>query len=352
MEAFLRLLSLWLTVASLISPLTGQNVSELELEKSSNLNVWEGVTITPEMISESGKLLVPPAGSQQFYRMKVLLLDDLALIPQGAFTMGDSLDRMSNTPLRTVMLDAFYIGRHEVTKAEWDEVTTWGSSHGYDISGGSAKASNHPVTDVTWYDVVKWCNARSQKEGLTPIYYTNNEQTTIYKMGNVNVTNAQVKWSANGYRLPTEAEWEKAARGGLSDKRFPWGNTISHSQANYHAFYDEIGYDLSRAVNNSHPTYATGSYPYTSPVGSFAANGYGLYDMAGNVFEWCWDLYGNYAEGIQTNPRGATLGTYRVLRGGSYAGDASISRVAQRDAVNSAGSNDSIGLRVLRISPP
>jgi formylglycine-generating enzyme required for sulfatase activity len=255
---------------------------------------------------------------------------------------------MSNTPLRTVMLDAFYIGRHEVTKAEWDEVTTWGSSHGYDISGGSAKASNHPVTDVTWYDVVKWCNARSQKEGLTPIYYTNNEQTTIYKMGNVNVTNAQVKWSANGYRLPTEAEWEKAARGGLAGKRFPWGDTISHSQANYYS-YDGCSYDLSGAANNYHPTYATGPQPYTSPVGSFAANGYGLYDMAGNVFEWCWDLSGAYAEGIQTNPRGvATSDTRRIFRGGYWGELADLSRVAQRSAIYPEIFYLNIGFRIVR----
>jgi formylglycine-generating enzyme required for sulfatase activity len=278
-----------------------------------------------------------------------------ALIPQGAFTMGDSLDGTSDT--RTVTLDAFYMGKYEVTKAEWDEVRTWAISNGYtDLAAGSGKASNHPVQSITWYMMVKWCNARSQKEGLTPVYYTNDAQITIYKTGSVDVTNAQVKWTANGYRLPTEAEWEKAARGGLSGKRFPWGDTISHSQANYFA-HSNFGYayDLSGSVRNYHPTYATGSSPNTSPVEAFAANGYGLYGMAGNVYEWCWDWYGTYAAGSQANPRGSSLGSNRVYRGGEWGGDAYVCRVADRSLRYNFGpsvSDGRIGFRVVRSLAP
>jgi formylglycine-generating enzyme required for sulfatase activity len=278
-----------------------------------------------------------------------------ALIPQGAFTMGNSVAAdtdITDAPTRTVTLDAFYMGKYEVTKAEWDEVRTWGLSNGYtDLAAGSGKASNHPVQTITWYDMVKWSNARSQKEGLTPAYYTNDAQTTIYKTGSVNVTNAQVKWTANGYRLPTEAEWEKAARGGLSGKRFPWGDTISHSQANYYAS-SGFSYDSSGSVNNYHPTYATGSMPYTSPVGAFAANGYGLFDMTGNVFEWCWDWYGTYASGSQTNPRGTTSGTRRVFRGGSWDSGADDGRVALRDHEPPGNTDDEFGFRVLRSLAP
>jgi uncharacterized repeat protein (TIGR02543 family) len=283
----------------------------------------------------------------------VKAIEGFSLIPQGAFTMGNSVAAdtdLSDAPTRTVTLDAFYMGKYEVTKAEWDEVRTWGLSNGYtDLAAGSGKASNHPVQTITWYDMVKWCNARSQKEGLTPAYYTNDAQTTIYKTGDVDVTNAQVNWSANGYRLPTEAEWEKAARGGLSGKRFPWGDTISHSQANYQAS-SNFSYDFSGSVNNYHPTYATEPSPYTSPVGAFAANGYGLHDMAGNVWEWCWDWYGTYAAGSQTNPRGSTSGTTRVGRGGGWHYGPLICRVAWRYGFDSIPtySNMDFGFRVAR----
>jgi formylglycine-generating enzyme required for sulfatase activity len=283
-------------------------------------------------------------------------IEGLSLIPAGAFTMGNSVaadtDITDARRTRAVTLDAFYMGMYEVTKAEWDEVRTWGLSNGYtDLAAGIGKASNHPVHSIDWYNMVKWCNARSEMEGLTPAYYTNNTQTTIYKTGDVDVTNAQVKWSANGYRLPTEAEWEKAARGGLSGKRFPWGNTISHSRANYYA-YSGYSYDSSGSMNNHHPTYATGSTPYTSPVGAFAANGYGLHDMAGNVFEWCWDWHGTYAAGSQTNPRGSTSGTRRVFRGGSWDSGADDGRVALRDHEPPGNTDDEFGFRVVRSSAP
>jgi formylglycine-generating enzyme required for sulfatase activity len=274
-----------------------------------------------------------------------------SLIPAGSFTMGDALDG-SGDPPHTVNVSTFYMAQNLVTKAQWDTVRTWGISNGYsDLAAGAGKASNHPVQSISWFQMVKWCNARSQQEGLTPVYYTNDAQTTVYKTGDVNVTNVQVKWSANGYRLPTEAEWEKAARGGLSGKRFPWGDTISHSQANYRSF-SSYSYDLSGSVNNYHPTYATGSMPYTSPVGSFAANGYGLYDMAGNVLQWCWDWYGTYDTGTPTDPRGVSSGTNRVVRGGSWDYYATGCRVAERRANGQFNPDNSIGFRVARSSVP
>lgn len=276
--------------------------------------------------------------------------EGFSLIPAGAFTMGDTLDwRVDARPV-TVNVSAFYMGKYEVRKAEWDEVRTWGLSNGYtDLSTGGGKASNHPVQAISWFDMVKWCNARSEKEWLTPVYTVS---SAVMKSG---TSEPAVDWNANGYRLPTEAEWEKAARGGVSGKSFPWGtNTISHSQANYYAT-TLYAYDLSRAVNSYHPSYSTGSQPYTSPVGSFAANGYGLYDMSGNVLEWCWDWYGEstyatYVSGA-TDPRGAASGADRVCRDGSWGSFAGDCRVTFRSRNTPAyADNIYVGFRVARSS--
>jgi formylglycine-generating enzyme len=275
--------------------------------------------------------------------------EDMALIPAGSFTMGRTSGDtdISDAPPVTVTVSAFYMGKYEVTKALWDEVLTYGAANGYtDLSAGEGKASNHPVHTISWFDMLKWCNARSQKEGLTPVYTVSG---SVMKTGtSVPIAN----WSASGYRLPTEAEWEKAARGGVSGKRFPWGtDTSTHSQANYSA-NSNFSYDLSGAVNNYHPSYATGSTPYSSPVDSFAPNGYGLYDMAGNMLEWCWDLYGatSYVSGA-TDPRGAVSGSLQVFRGGSWSNVARDCRVAVRFGNDPSSPSGQLGFRFARGQP-
>ena len=263
----------------------------------------------------------------------------MALIPAGSFTMGDSFGDGAaqgwpyEVPLHSVYVSAFYMDKYDVTKTLWDSVYSWAITHGYSFDyAGSGKAANHPVQTIDWYDSVKWCNARSELEGRVPAYYTSAAQTTVYRTGQVNVDNGSVKWNA-GYRLPTEAEWEKAARGGASGLRFPWGNTISWNQANYYA--DPLSafgyaYDVN-PTQGYHPAFNDGVYPFTSPVGYFAPNGYGLYDMAGNVWQWCWDWYGTYGSGSQTDPRGSTSGSSsRVVRGGGWGYGAIYCRTASR----------------------
>ena len=245
----------------------------------------------------------------------------MALIPAGSFTMGDTLDGLSDAMPTNIYVSAFYMDTNLVSYSQWQAVYSYATGHGYSFANvGAGKAANHPVQKVDWYDCVKWSNARSVQAGLTPVYYTDAGFTQVCTNGDSGTVVYQ-NLAAKGYRLPTEAEWEKAARGGLSGQRFPWGNTISESQANYYAYPSGYSYDVN-SYSGYNLTYATGSYPYTSPVGSFAPNGYGLFDMAGNVFEWCWDWYGTpYGQPTNTNPTGAGSGSGgRVLRGGHWYG--------------------------------
>jgi len=274
-----------------------------------------------------------------FYRVRgVPAPVGMVLIPAGSFTMGDTFSEgwFDEFPLHSVYVSGFYMDRFEVTKALWDEVKAWNGGNGYVYDyadSGQGKAANHPAHTMTWYDAVKWCNARSQKEGLVPCYYTDAGLTLIYKTGQVE-PEPYVKWNASGYRLPTEAEWEKAARGGLAGHRFPWSDadTITHSRANYQS-YPGLPYEVN-PTEGYHPTFATGDTPYSSPVGFFGPNGYGLYDMAGNMAEWCWDLYSGsyYSSSPGTDPRGPSSGLALVFRGGSWASSANFCRAATRYA--------------------
>jgi formylglycine-generating enzyme required for sulfatase activity len=200
--------------------------------------------------------------------------------------------------------------------------------------------SNDPVVDVSWYGAVAYCNWRSQQEGKQPCY---------------NLSTWACDFSKNGYRLPTEAEWEYAARGGLSGKRFPWGDIITHGQANYHSYWG-VGKPLQminhfmqlmgahrepyhpcesydhNPTSGCHPTWKDWIEPYTSPVGSFPDNSYGLYDMVGNVCEWCNDWYSDtyYSTSPINNPTGPITGNNRVGRGGCWMHEAYRNRVTKR----------------------
>lgn len=280
---------------------------------------WELLTVVA--LDTDGATVVDLAvgSTTRFYRAVTLppAPGSMTLIPAGSFQMGDTFNDgfLDELPVHSVFVSTFYVDKTEVTKGFWDEVKDWSGGNGFGFDNpGLGKGTNHPVHGVSWFDVVKWCNARSQREGRVAAYYTDALLTQVYKTGQVS---PYVKWEA-GYRLPTETEWERAARGGASGHRFPWSepDTITHGRANYLSRLDEA-YDVS-ATRGYNPLHAVGGEPFTSPVGSFAANGYGLFDMAGNVREWCWDWHGSYSSGSQTDPRGPASGLYRVFRGGTW----------------------------------
>jgi len=254
----------------------------------------------------------------------------MALIPAGLFTMGDTLDGEADAVPTNIYVSAFYMDTNLVSSNLWSQVYTYAQGQGYGfVNIGSGKGTNYPIQGLDWYDCVKWCNARSQQAGLTPVYYADAGLTQVYKTGE---TIPYANWTANGYRLPTEAEWEKAARGGLVGQRFPWGNKISGYQANYAGNPSTYAYDLG--PNGANPFAGSGG---TTQLGKFDANGYGLYDMAGNLYQWCWDWYGTpYGQPTTSNPTGLTTGTidtWRVARGGEFAVNAPTVRCAYRGSL-------------------
>ncbi len=283
------------------------------------------------------------------------VLDGFIPIPAGSFSMGDAngVGGSEELPVHTVELSSFLIGKYEVTQSLYDEVRDWGLVNGYPSIQtpfrGPAKGADHPVSDISWFDVVLWCNARSEKEGLDPCYKVGG---AVYRVGENN--SVVCDFSANGYRLPTEAEWEKAARGGLVGKIFPWGDVISHNEANYYSRF--FAYENPQNAFY-HPDYSNGTYDgsenFTAPVGSFAPNGFGLYDMAGNIQEWCWDWEGAYPSGPVTNPGGAPTGGKRLTRGGSWFSFGGYSvRNARRDPKDQEFSYFDIGFRLARSVVP
>jgi uncharacterized protein YjdB len=228
-------------------------------------------------------------------------------IEGGKFIMGSPSDEPNRYyeegPQHQVTVSAFYMGKYEVTQAEYESVM--GTNPSY------YKGSNLPVGYVSWYDAVEYCNRLSQREGLTLVYQGSGDNITC-------------NWSANGYRLPTEAEWEYACRAGTT-----------------------TAYNTGSTISTNTGWYSSNSNGTTHPVGQKTPNAWGLYDMHGNVWEWCWDRYGYYSSVAQTNPRGPVSGSWRVIRGGSLSCDERLLLRSAFRTYSNFGNFDN-GFRVVR----
>jgi formylglycine-generating enzyme required for sulfatase activity len=270
----------------------------------------------------------------------------------GSFIMGSpgtEQERRDGEVQHQVTLSGFYMGRHEVTQKEWFDVmgTTvkqLSNKRGWYFEPSlREEGDNYPVYNVSWYDSLEYCNRRSIKEGLTPVYTINKQQVDP---DNKSIPDGyhgpDPKWlvtwnkTADGYRLPTEAEWEYACRAGTITT-YSTGNTITMNQANFNGI-DQTGMSLEQMLSIKH----------LKMVESYQPNPWGIFDMHGNLSEWCWDWFGDYLTTAQNNPAGAASGTDRVTRGGGLEHSTIAQRSALRSYSGAGGVSYTIGFRVVK----
>ncbi len=256
-------------------------------------------------------------------------------------TSSEPIDPSDETLHQAILTRGFFIGQTEVSFAEWTAVRNWGLENGYEDlpvgqsggpdPGGQPNPSTHPLTLVSWFDVIKWLNAKSERDRLVPCYTING---AIYREGEAN---PKCDFEASGYRLPTESEWEYACRAG-SPEAFYTGPIQEPDSVPLDPNLDQAGWYQGNSGND------------TRAVGdpSKAENDFGLRDMHGNVVEWCWDWYGPYAAPEMIDPTGPSSGELRVARGGAFSSLAAQCRSAYRSKLTPSLTSDSVGFRIVR----
>jgi len=276
-------------------------------------------------------------------------VDEMVWVPGGSFELGRNLGTgggWDETPISTVTLTGFWMGKYQVTQEQYLDVMGTNPSY-FTIANGrhpmtGEAAMRRPVETVSWYDAIVFCNKLSIREGLAPAYEMESVDTPGQwttdpeRWGAVPTSwNYNPRWDdvkvvegSAGYRLPTEAQWEYAAKGGNGS---PGSFTYSGSNdANAVAWYWE------------------NSGSMTHEVGKKAPNGLGIYDMSGNVWEWCWNWWENYTSAPKNNPVGASSGSYRVIRGGSWLNSVGLVRSALRYVNDPCDRGSVFGFRLLR----